>query len=53
MNKTSEFKKLKCLKCDKSFKTTIEIRVCNQCKLSLDSTFDWGKDEDKYGDMGI
>lgn len=49
-------KKYKCLKCDKLFVTTPEIRVCSKCKESYNATFDWSDgrhDQKQYGDMGV
>ena len=48
-----QFRKLKCLKCDKLFRTTIEVRICNQCKLTYDATFDWDHEEKPYANMGV
>lgn len=53
-----EYKLLPCLKCDKKFKTTIELRICNRCVRAQDNTFETSlefepREGKLYGDMGL
>ena len=51
--KPDQTKVMKCLKCDKLFRTSPETRICGQCKLSYNAVFDWQDEGKKYGNMGI
>lgn len=45
-------KPMKCLKCDKLFRTTPEVRVCLECKESYKAMFDREENGKLYGNMG-